>query len=88
MIREEQTGNREEPPVSDVNKTELESTDRDTPPFLLTTKHNIMRGIKGHGIGSLLQAKCKFTICISLIVFTAKEHNVIKIGIKKLLLCG
>ena len=83
VIIEEQVGNRAKRPVSEVNKTESESTNRDTPPFLLTNKHDIMRGIKGHVKGPLLQAECKFPICFVLIVFIAKEYNVIEICIKK-----
>ena len=59
VIREEQVENKEEQVLTEVNKTALENTNRNTPSFLLPMKHNIVKERKGHE-----QAKCKFNNCL------------------------
>ncbi|XP_078355688.1 bone morphogenetic protein 7-like [Oculina patagonica] len=49
VIREEQVENKEEPRSSEVDRTESESTDRDTPPFLRPIKPEIIKERKCHG---------------------------------------
>ncbi|KAL9979117.1 hypothetical protein ACROYT_G016730 [Oculina patagonica] len=49
VIREEQVENKEEPLSLKVDKTESESTDGNTPQFLLPIKREIMKERKCHG---------------------------------------